>query len=145
MGLVQDFSSFYSGFPGVFPSYPPVPTPQGLPGSVYPPLPSDSSSTLYVEGLPLDATDREVAHIFRPFSGFQSLRTLTKESKTNPTRNYKLCFIEFDNKYQATVALHSVQGYKMDKYDTKGINITYAKTERRKKVEGEKPGSDMNQ
>ena len=32
-------------------------------------LPRDASSTLYVEGLPSDATEREVAHIFRRFEG----------------------------------------------------------------------------
>jgi RNA recognition motif. (a.k.a. RRM, RBD, or RNP domain) len=37
-------------------------------------LTPDACSTLYVEGLPSSATEREVAHIFRPFPGFQSLR-----------------------------------------------------------------------
>ena len=32
-------------------------------------LPPDASSTLYVEGLPSDATEREVSHIFRRFEG----------------------------------------------------------------------------
>lgn len=32
-------------------------------------LPPDASSTLYVEGLPADATEREVGHIFRRFEG----------------------------------------------------------------------------
>ena len=32
-------------------------------------LPLDASSTLYVEGLPPDATEREVSHIFRRFEG----------------------------------------------------------------------------
>ena len=30
--------------------------------------------TLYVEGVPTDATEREVYHLFRPFPGFISLR-----------------------------------------------------------------------
>jgi RNA recognition motif-containing protein len=97
---------------------------------MFPSLPSDASSTLYVEGLPSDATEREVARIFssfhlffsipflkfskdifRPFPGYQSLRILTKESKQNPSRLYNLCFVEFDNKYQATFALNHLQGY----------------------------------
>ena len=33
-------------------------------------LPGDASATLYVDGMPLDVTKREMAHIFRPFEGF---------------------------------------------------------------------------
>jgi len=99
--------------------------------NMFPALPSDASSTLYVEGLPADATEREIAHIFRPFPGYQSLRILTKESKQNPSRVYNLCFVEFDNKYQATFALNHLQGYRLDKDDTKGLSMTYAKSERK--------------
>jgi len=99
--------------------------------NMFPNLPSDASSALYVEGLPPDATEREVAHIFRPFPGYQSLRILTKESKQNPSRVYNLCFVEFDNKYQATFALNHLQGYRLDKDDTKGLTMSYAKTERK--------------
>ncbi|KAL6040666.1 nuclear speckle RNA-binding protein A-like [Balamuthia mandrillaris] len=102
----------------------------------YPPLPVDSSSTLYVEGLPLDATEREVAHIFRPFPGFLSLRILPKESKQYPNRTYNLCFVEFDNKYQATAAMQAIQGYKFAQADTKGLNISYAKTSRKDRRRG---------
>jgi len=99
--------------------------------NMFPSLPPDASSTLYVEGLPSDATEREVAHIFRPFPGYQSLRIITKESKQNPSRVYNLCFVEFDNKYQATFALNHLQGYRLDKDDTKGLIMSYAKTERK--------------
>jgi len=94
------------------------------------PLPTDASSTLYVEGLPLDATEREVAHIFRPFPGYSSLRILAKQSK-HPARTYNLLFVEFDNKYQATFAMHHLQGYRMDKNDSKGLHISYAKKGRK--------------
>jgi len=102
--------------------------------NMFPSLPTDASSTLYVEGLPSDATEREVAHIFRPFPGYQSLRILTKESKQNPSRLYNLCFVEFDNKYQATFALNHLQGYRLDKDDTKGLTMSYAKTERKPRL-----------
>uniref|UniRef100_A0A0E0IMN0 RRM domain-containing protein n=1 Tax=Oryza nivara TaxID=4536 RepID=A0A0E0IMN0_ORYNI len=39
------------------------------------------SRTLYVEGLPSNCTKREVAHIFRPFSGFREVRMVNKESR----------------------------------------------------------------
>lgn len=45
---------------------------------------------------------------------------------------YNLCFVEFDNKYQATGAMHALQGYRMDKNDTKGLTISYAKKPERK-------------
>jgi len=99
--------------------------------NMFPNLPDDSSSALYVEGLPPDATERDIAHIFRPFPGYQSLRILTKESKQNPSRVYNLCFVEFDNKYQATFALNHLQGYRLDKDDIKGLSMSYAKTERK--------------
>jgi len=94
------------------------------------PLPTDASSTLYVEGVPLDATEREVAHIFRPFPGYSSLRILAKQSK-HPSRTYNLLFVEFDNKYQSTFAMHHLQGYHMDKNDSKGLHISYAKKGRK--------------
>lgn len=76
--MMQSPSGGYGGPPGP-PMYQPMgPGPAGPPGpagSPMPPnymsaqLPRDASSTLYVEGLPSDATEREVAHIFRRFEG----------------------------------------------------------------------------
>lgn len=34
-------------------------------------LPPDAVQTLYVDGMPLDITKREMAHIFRPFEGYR--------------------------------------------------------------------------
>lgn len=97
--------------------------------SVLPQLPEEASCTLYLEGLPLDATEREVGHIFRPFPGYQSVRIMKKEAKQSG-RPYLLCFVEFDNRYQATVGMHALRGYRMEKNDTRGLTIHYAKTER---------------
>ena len=33
------------------------------------------------QGVPLDATEREMSHIFRPFPGFQSIRLCTKQGR----------------------------------------------------------------
>ena len=70
-------------------------------------LPHDATSTLYIEGLPADASEREVAHIFRRYDGhgFQSVRMRAIESSKSPGTNLFLCFAEFDNPHQATVAL----------------------------------------
>lgn len=94
-------------------------------------LPPDASSTLYVEGLPPDATEREVSHIFRRFEGqgYQSIRMVGRESQKTPGRNLYLCFVEFDNAHQATIAMHQLQGYRLDKTsDVPGVKIVYAKS-----------------
>lgn len=33
-------------------------------------IPNDATSCLYVDGVPIDAPEREVSHIFRPYPGF---------------------------------------------------------------------------
>ncbi|KAL2249513.1 UNVERIFIED_CONTAM: Protein MATERNALLY EXPRESSED [Sesamum indicum] len=45
------------------------------------PLPPNACRTLYVEGLPADSTEREVAHIFRPFMGYMGLRLVRREPR----------------------------------------------------------------
>jgi len=134
-------TAFYQMQPGF--AQPAFPYVQNV-SQLYQQLPPDASNTLYVEGVPTDATEREVSHIFRPYAGYSSLRILQKESKQMPNRVYFLCFVEFDNKYQATAAMHALQGYRMDKTDTKGLHISYAKTdrkERRRLDQGGRPAS----
>ncbi len=50
---------------------------------------------MYVEGIPLDATEREVAHIFRPFLGFKTVRLIPREKK--PGEKVILCFADFES------------------------------------------------
>lgn len=46
-----------------------------------------------------------------------------------PGKNLYLCFVEFDNAHQATVAMHQLQGYRLDKNTSDpGLKIVYAKT-----------------
>uniref|UniRef100_A0A6U5DX64 RRM domain-containing protein n=1 Tax=Calcidiscus leptoporus TaxID=127549 RepID=A0A6U5DX64_9EUKA len=92
------------------------------------PLPHDASSCLYVEGLPADATEREISHIFRRFEGqgYQSIRMIPRESGKSGSKLY-LCFVEFDNAHQATAAMHQLQGYRVDKTaDMQGVRISYS-------------------
>lgn len=91
------------------------------------PIPADASCTLYVENVPIDATQRELSHIFRPYAGFQSLRLIPKEAKRPNEPRRWLCFAEFDNKFHATAARNNVQGYRMDKSDTRGLGCDFAK------------------
>ena len=95
-------------------------------------LPHDATSTLYIEGLPSDATEREVSHLFRRYEGmgFQSVRIRAIESSKAPGTQLKLCFAEFDNAHQATIALAGVQGYRFDVKAENGtpLRVTYAKS-----------------
>ena len=93
-----------------------------------PPLPRDASPTLYIEGVPHDATVREIAHIFRPFDGFQSTRLVKKENVRGP-----LCFAEFAGADLAFAALNTLQGYVLDRDDPKSpaLRIVFAKSKGR--------------
>ncbi|KAL6646294.1 hypothetical protein ACP70R_017902 [Stipagrostis hirtigluma subsp. patula] len=88
-----------------------------------PPLPPDASSTLYIEGLPANCTRREVSHIFRPFVGFREVRLVNKESRHPGGDPHVLCFVDFDNPAQATIALEALQGYKFDEHDRDSAHL----------------------
>lgn len=61
--------------------------------------------------------------------GYQSLRMVARESSKMPGKNLYLCFVEFDNAHQATVAMHQLQGYRLEKNSSEpGVKIVYAKT-----------------
>ncbi|KAG5182555.1 hypothetical protein JKP88DRAFT_164370 [Tribonema minus] len=95
-------------------------------------LPPDASSTLYVEGIPKDASEREVAHIFRPFPGYQSLRIRHKESARGDGAQRAMCFVEFDNAYQASVAKIACGDYQIDRTDPQAgtLIVHYARGRR---------------
>lgn len=81
------------------------------------PLPHDASNTLFVEGLPRDATEREIAHIFRPFRGYKEVRVVKKEPKYDGGNPILLCFVDFTTPSCAMIAMNAVEGYKMDLHD----------------------------
>jgi hypothetical protein len=41
-------------------------------------VPLNATNTIFVEGIPVEATEREVAHIFRHFFGFKAVRTIIR-------------------------------------------------------------------
>lgn len=94
-------------------------------------LPPDASATLYVEGVPADATRREMAHVFRPFEGFRSTRLVSKENVRGP-----LCFAEFDDARRASQAKDTLQGYLIDRDapESGALRVSFAKTQDRKKT-----------
>lgn len=82
------------------------------------PIPYNATNTVYVEGIPLDATEREVARkyyqqiitfldIFRPFPGFKSVRLIPREKR--PNEKVIFCFADFDNKFQTTLVINTLQ------------------------------------
>jgi hypothetical protein len=77
-----------------------------------------------VEGLPPDATEREVCHLFRPYPGFRQLRLIPRESKDN--QRVQLCFADFDSTEQSTNVIQTMQGYRFDKDDLIGLQFSYA-------------------
>ncbi|KAF5732448.1 putative nucleic acid binding protein [Tripterygium wilfordii] len=80
-------------------------------------LPPDASSTLFVEGLPSNCTQREVSHIFRPFVGYKEVRLVNKESRHHGGEPLVLCFVDFLSPAHAATAMDALQGYKFDEHD----------------------------
>lgn len=70
-------------------------------------LPGDAHHTLYVEGIPGDASERELAHIFRPFPGYISLRLRAKGGRNlgqaSSANSDAICFVEFESAYHVRV------------------------------------------
>eukprot|EP00741_Cyanophora_paradoxa_P002948 tig00000655_g2861.t1 len=118
--------------PGFFPGPAAYPFMAGAPMGLGMPLvdprevPMEATKTLYVQGVPGDATEREIAHIFRPFAGYLSVRLLERKSGQG-----KYGFVEFEDRVQAFIALRSSQGYRMDRNDNEGLYISFARSERR--------------
>ena len=88
----------------------------------YKKLDPNATSTVYVEGIPLDATEREVSHIFRPYPGYKGLRLIEKEK--NGKKTY-IGFVDFENVIQSTVCITTLQGYRFDKNDLLGLHLSY--------------------
>ena len=85
-------------------------------------LKKNATNIVYVEGIPLDATEREVAHIFRPFPGYKSLRLIHNEKNGE---NTLILFVDFENSLQSTICINTLQGYRFDKNDLVGLHCSY--------------------
>lgn len=86
-------------------------------------LPTDASSTLFVEGLPADCTRREVSHIFRPFVGYKEVRLVPKGSRHAGGDPLILCFVDFASPIHAAAAMDALQGYKFDDHDRDSVSL----------------------
>ena len=88
----------------------------------YKKLDPNATSNVYVEGIPIDATEREVSHIFRPYPGYKGLRLIEKEKNGKKTF---IGFVDFENVIQSTVCINTLQGYRFDKNDLLGLHLSY--------------------
>jgi len=89
----------------------------------------NATNIVYVEGLPLNSTEREVAHIFRPFPGFKSVRLITRDKSGEKS---VICFADFDDILQSTICINTLQGYRFDKNDLVGLHFSYGVSKQKK-------------
>lgn len=71
-------------------------------------LPLDASSTLFVEGVPLNCSLREVHHIFRIFLGYKEVRLVNASNSNGDPLVH--CFVDFESPYYAANAMDCLQG-----------------------------------
>ena len=82
----------------------------------------NATNIVFIEGLPNDCSEREVAHIFRPFPGFISSRLIEREKNGEKSL---ICFCDFEEIYQATECIFTLQGYRFSKNDLVGLHLSY--------------------
>ena len=64
-----------------------------------PPSRAPPGCSLFVEGVPADATERETAHIFRPFHGYRGLRFVPRKDRPDAP---PLLFVDYDSPEQVS-------------------------------------------
>ena len=74
-------------------------------------VPKTASSSVLVEGVPSDATERELAHIFRPFQGYIAVRIVPVDravESDNSRVDGPICSVDFENNVQATAVINTL-------------------------------------
>eukprot|EP00897_Mesotaenium_endlicherianum_P005492 jgi/Mesen1/4971/ME000248S04259 len=87
------------------------------PRPVVPEAPAPPNNLLFVQSLPIDRTKELLVQLFQQFPGFQDVRLI--DAKPD------ICFVEFGDENQATIAMSGLQGFKLT--PTNPMNITYAR------------------
>eukprot|EP00811_Abedinium_folium_P036671 NODE_9359_length_1429_cov_8.093702.p1 GENE.NODE_9359_length_1429_cov_8.093702~~NODE_9359_length_1429_cov_8.093702.p1 ORF type:complete len:297 (-),score=54.10 NODE_9359_length_1429_cov_8.093702:491-1381(-) len=90
---------------------PNVPKPTTKPGGV-----AEPNKTLFVENLPVEASDTMLSMLFRQYPGFQEVRLI-------PGRN--VAFVDYQNEYQAGMAMQGLQSFAMTPEVT--LHLSYAR------------------
>eukprot|EP00743_Colponemidia_sp_Colp-15_P006683 GILK01007208.1.p1 GENE.GILK01007208.1~~GILK01007208.1.p1 ORF type:complete len:459 (-),score=68.66 GILK01007208.1:69-1409(-) len=94
-----------------------------VPQHSYGSLPLEACCNLFVEGVPDDAQEREIGHVFRPYPGFAALRVRRKDRKT-------IVFADFETREQAYIAMNNLQGYRFDRNELEGLRLSFARPNR---------------
>lgn len=85
--------------------------------------------TLYISGVPVGATRREMLHIFRQYAGFHDFRQVERG-------NHLICFVTFETEEQAQFVLEALNGYEFDvdspDPSANVLTVQFAKTLKRK-------------
>ncbi|KAA0150726.1 hypothetical protein FNF29_05063 [Cafeteria roenbergensis] len=115
--------------PGAYGGYGRPPAP-GQPPS------ADATATLYIEGVPDDASERELAHLFRPFDGFEAARLVPHGGRNG--RKMYLCFAEFRSPVEAFAAMQVIHNYDIDPRESgsKRLRISFARKPPRSRGDG---------
>lgn len=81
-------------------------------------------SNQFISQLLLNFFFLAVVDIFRPFKGYKSVRLIPRE--IGPNEKVILCFADFENAFQTTLVINTLQGYRFDKDDIWGLQFSYA-------------------
>ncbi|KAJ9543177.1 hypothetical protein OSB04_022884 [Centaurea solstitialis] len=106
----------YAGAYGVTPQLSQIPY-MGGPKSAIPEAPAPPNSILFIQNLPHQTSSMMLQMLFGQHQGFKEVRMV--EAKPG------IAFIEYGDEMQATVAMHSLQGFKIN--PDSPMLITYAK------------------
>jgi len=98
------------------------------------------TSTLYVDNVPPEASEREMAHVFRPFPGFQDVRHVPLKKTGSDAKTF-LCFVEFAAPENAQQAMQTLQGYVLDLKDPRSPSLKIEFTKTVHKTQGRPPAS----
>ena len=91
--------------------------------------PNPPSRSLFVDFVPPGVSEREVAHIFRPFAGYQECRFVPIRKALDDPKTH-LVFVDFATPQHAAGALAQLQGYVFDAKDPQSptLKLTYSRT-----------------
>ena len=70
-----------------------------------------------------------IIDIFRPFQGFKQLRLIPRDTRDGERVHF--CFADFENAFQTTMVIHTLQGYRFHKDDIIGLSFSYATSNNR--------------
>jgi len=92
---------------------------QSTAAPVAPPKPQgavEPNKTMFVENLPIEATDTMLSMLFRQYPGFQEVRLIAGRN---------VAFVDYQNEYQAGMAMQGLQGFAMTPQVK--LSLTYAR------------------